>query len=254
MSRRIMALAVATSAMFGVARADTIILTADVWCPHNCEEDAPRRGYVVDLVRAALEPMGHRVEYRVRPWLRAIKEAEMGVSTAVIGVMGEEMTARTVRSGAVGVIDLAFATRFDSKWTWNGVDSLSGRRLAVGDYDFPAGVGAYVAAHPKDVFVVRGDSPMERALRRLDLGDVTVVLDDRAVLREAARRADLPIRFAGDLERIPLMLGFMKSDPDAETHARAVDEGVARIRASGELARILAVYGVEDWEKPAAKR
>jgi len=254
MSRRLIALVAAVSATVGVARADTIILAADVWCPHNCEEDAPRPGYVVDLVRAALEPQGHRVEYRVRPWGRAIKETTMGISTAVIGVTGEELAARVVPTGPVGVIDFAFATRRDSNWVWNDVESLRGRRLAVGDYSFTPAIDAYVAARLPEVLVVYGDHPMERALRRLETGDVSVVLDDRSVLREASRRADLPIRFAGDLAKIPLVLGFSIADPRADARARAVDEGVARIRASGELSRILSAYGVEDWERPDVKR
>lgn len=53
---------------------------------------------------------------------------------------------------------------------------------------------------------------------------------------------------AGTLgEPLPAYIAFSPSDPRSETFARLLSEGVEALRASGELARILARYHLQDW-------
>jgi polar amino acid transport system substrate-binding protein len=45
----------------------------------------------------------------------------------------------------------------------------------------------------------------------------------------------------------PLYVAFSPKSPMSREHARVLDEGIAAMRASGELAALLKRYGLQDW-------
>lgn len=59
-------------------------LRADFWCPFNCEPDAARPGFMVEIAQYALGKYGHTVDYQIMPWNRAIKEVRAGKIDGVI--------------------------------------------------------------------------------------------------------------------------------------------------------------------------
>ena len=50
---------------------------------------------------------------------------------------------------------------------------------------------------------------------------------------------------AGTLENTEVFVAFGPREPHAEEHARMLSEGMRKMRESGELARILARYGLK---------
>jgi polar amino acid transport system substrate-binding protein len=56
----------------GAKAADTVILTADHWCPHTCDPESGRSGYMIDIARGLCPgrpqdpvpdpPLGQRTE------------------------------------------------------------------------------------------------------------------------------------------------------------------------------------------------
>jgi polar amino acid transport system substrate-binding protein len=51
-----------------VARADTITLHADEWCPYNCAPGSGMPGYAVEVAREVFEQAGHRLDYGLLSW------------------------------------------------------------------------------------------------------------------------------------------------------------------------------------------
>jgi len=46
----------------------TVSLRADFWCPFNCEPDAARPGFMVEIAPYALgSKYGHTVDYQIMP-------------------------------------------------------------------------------------------------------------------------------------------------------------------------------------------
>lgn len=68
-----------------ISAADTIILVADKWCPYNCTPETERPGFLVEIARRAFELAGHKLEYRLMPWKRAVTEAKRGNVNGIIG-------------------------------------------------------------------------------------------------------------------------------------------------------------------------
>lgn len=249
---RMLPLLAASMLLVRPAFANTIVLTGDDWCPYNCAAGDADPGYAVEIVKKIFEPKGHTVQYAVRPWVRALKETVSGEATAIVGVTDEPETASLVMPNAtIGSITMTFYTLPEQTWTYQGPESLAAVKLAVvRDYAYGKDLDAYIAANADKVVTTHGDTPLLANLRKLKMGDAGAVVDDVSVVRYFSRKSNLDVRAAGALNAAVLArVGFSKADPMSPQYAAAFDEGVAALRASGELAKILERYGLTDWQR-----
>ncbi len=60
--------------MSAPARAETLLIVADPWCPYNCAPDSTKPGMIVEIVKKAFERHGISVTYETLPWTRAVEE------------------------------------------------------------------------------------------------------------------------------------------------------------------------------------
>lgn len=88
----------------------------------------------------------------------------------------------------------------------------------------------------------------------LDKGIIDALIDDRTVLEATLQQLKVKSElyaFAGDNGVLyPLYLAFNPRDQTRSSRFVAIwDEGIRRLRLSGELTKILKSYGLQDWEK-----
>lgn len=232
--------------------ASTITLRADPWCPYNCRPEDERPGYLIELARAVFEPLGHEVEYRTLGWKRAIEAVRKGDAHGLVGAAVDDAPDLIFPEVAAAVAVPVIAVRRGEGFPFAGPESLEGRVLgAILGYEFGGPVGDYLAAHGRDPRRVQWVSGVDGALqnlRKLLAGRIDGVYDDRWVIEHYARRL-------GERERIEyvalgvrqeLGIGFSPAREESRALARAFAEGVRRLRTSGELARLLARYGLEE--------
>ena len=74
----------------GVARGETLVIAADLWCPINCAADSPRPGIFVELARDIFAEAGIQVRYETRNWARVLQEVRRGDINAAIGAGYED--------------------------------------------------------------------------------------------------------------------------------------------------------------------
>ena len=231
--------------------ADSIILTADHWCPHTCDATDGRDGYMVDIAREALALSGLKTVYQVRPWSTAVKEVRAGLADGIVGVLDRELPDLPHNRQPLGRQINALVVRAADKVQLPSLDSLAGRRVAiVQSYSYSPDIDAWLAAHAAQISPQSGNRAAEINLERLLADRVDVVLDDEAVLRDAIIRAGLTgkVRIAGRLGGGTLHLAFSPSRQAERSLPRLLDEGIAHLRQSGRLAEILAGYGLADWQ------
>jgi polar amino acid transport system substrate-binding protein len=232
------------------ARAATLSLRADEWCPYTCT-DPDRPGYMVEVARAALGAHGHEVDFRIMGWARAIEEARAGRYTGVVGAVAEEVQG-FVLSGPLGSWRLAGLARPGLTFDFD-TSPLEGVVLGlIKGYDYGERMNAYAAAHghdPRRVQFASGDDALAQNLRKLAAGRVDVVVDDPGALLFAARAGGLGHLRPGRPSAVaePLVVAFSPAEPRARELAALLDGGVERLRADGTLAAILAGYGLTDW-------
>jgi polar amino acid transport system substrate-binding protein len=234
-------------------QAATISLRADPWCPYNCRPDAERPGYLIELARAVFEPLGHRIDYRTLGWKRTIEAVRRGEVDGLAGAGVEDAPDLVFPDEPAGVAEPVIAVRRGEAFTFTGPASLEGRVIgAILGYEFGGPVEDHLRRHARDgrrVQWVSGTDGAVQNLRKLLAGRIDGALDDRAVIDHYARELGIGERLelVGLGVRQPIGLAFSPRRPEAEAHARAFAEGVRRLRASGELAAILARYGLADW-------
>lgn len=245
----------------GTARADEIILAADTWCPYNCAADAPRPGYMVEIARQAFEPAGHKLIYKVTPWARALADAEAGKIAGVLGASPDEAPKLLYPTNPLGQSRNILVVRAGDGFTWTSPKSLEAYSLGViQEYSYGPVLDAYIKANQKNnsrIQVMGGDDPLKGNLRKLLAGRIGITVEDFNVI--SFEIADQKLADAVRLVEMadtpnPLYIGFSTKHAKAADYAKLLDETVVRLRTSGDLAKILARYGLKDWEiaKPAA--
>lgn len=234
-----------------------VLLLADAWPPFNDRPGAAHEGYAVDLARTIFAAHGLEVAYQLSSWKTAVARARDGQADGVIGASPLDGAGLHFPQQEVARITQSFLVRAGDPWRWRGTASLAGRRLgAIAGYDYQGELNAYLAAHrddPARVQFVSGDTALEQNLRKLLAGRIDIVLENQASLLWTARQlgAEPQVAFAGDIDEIAPMYVAFSPDERGRELSRWWDEGMVRLRANGGLARILADYGLRDWQAPA---
>jgi polar amino acid transport system substrate-binding protein len=238
----------------GAAQADTIRLRADYWCPYNCTPGDARPGYMIELATLALAPLGHTVDYAFTPWDRALEEAADGSIDAVVGATPLEADG-LVLSEPLGRDHDCFFVRQDSAWQYRDIASLDAVLLGVvSGYTHDEGpIDAYIEAHDGhggSVTATRDDEGAEKNVKLLLNGRLDAILDSEAVIRFVAKQAGSlgKIKPAGCLDPLTIHIAFSPKRADAAELNDALARQVAKMRADGSLAELLATYGLKDWQ------
>ena len=245
----------------GAAQAEDITLAADAWCPYNCAPGSERPGYMVEIATQAFESAGHKLIYKTIPWARALAEAEAGRLAGVFGASPDEAPGLVYPTLPLAQSRNVLLVRAGDSFSWTSPQSLEPHALGIIlDYTYGPVLDPYIKANLKNtnrIQVMGGDEPLKGNLRKLLAGRIGVTVDDAAVM--AYEIADQKL---ADAVRIvdmsdtanPLYIGFSPKLPQAAAYAKLLDEAVAKLRASGDLEKILARYGLRDWEtaKPAS--
>jgi polar amino acid transport system substrate-binding protein len=234
------------------ADAADLVLSADEWCPYNCDPRSDHPGFAVEIARAVFAGTGRGVDYRVASWTRSLAEARAGRFDGVISASPAEEPDFIYPMEPVGMSRTGIAVRRDSDFRPGDANPFEGRIIgAIDSYSYFGAAGAYIRAHaadPSRIQFLSGSDALVLNLRKLAAGRVDIVIDDANVLALAIDRQ----RLGGQLRTVaftdckPVYIAFSYAIPDGLALARAFDSGIARLRASGRLAGILARYKIRD--------
>lgn len=242
--------------LVGGLKAESLTLVADPWCPYNCQPGSERPGFMVEIAQRVFATEGIAVRYRTLPWLRALQETERGRFDAAIGASRVEAPTLVFPELEQGQMSNAFWATPKTSWVYQGVASLARVRLAaIAGYGYGPEVSAYLEQPEGEVTLLYGSTPLTNGLQMLDRGRIDVLLEDEQVFRyrvvQQGRTQDFQLvgRVPLDRRYSDVFIAFSPRLENAEHYARLLSEGTARLRASGELAEILARYGVRDWRE-----
>jgi len=232
-----------------------IVIAADQWCPINCLPDSDRPGFMIEIAGEIFNEAGYRVVYRLMPWSRAIVSGREGTINAIVGAYRGDAPGFVFPRNEQGRIgSAALFTRAGSDWVYQDLSSLEQVRLGtILDYDYGESLNGYIEAHSQSyrVQVMTGNDPLAKNIEKLLRGRIDVVVEAKPVFRYLSREMGVEgeVRHAG--EAAPSEDAYIAFSPGLESspeYARILSEGMERLRASGELARILARYNLDDWK------
>lgn len=251
---RLIAICILMSMLGHNAMADTISLAADEWCPYNCQPNSKNPGFMVEIAQRTLGAEGHAVVYKVMPWSRAIKSASEGKINAVIAAVREKEAEDFVfPAHEQGVNTTGVWVRDKDPWVYAGLESFKGRKIGIiSDYHYVE-FTPYFNNNSTDPIVEKtfGENAFEQNINKLLKGRINTFVSSKAVTRYYLHQHQLTdqIKLVGLSVPTPLYIAFNPTNPKSQEYARIISDGTEVLRASGELAKILAKYGLHDWDK-----
>jgi polar amino acid transport system substrate-binding protein len=244
------------------AFADTILLKSDIWCPYNCDPDAPLPGYAIEMAEKIFKKAGHTLKYETAPWSRSLKLVRDGRITAVVGVTRNEAPELIFPKEEFGISVIHFFKRKGYPWKFTGIESL--KEVVVGimaEYEYGAELDAYFErnANTGKVESIRAEAPLILNIRKLLRGRIDVIPEDKSVFLQTARSLGVleetedagvdPIMSREGLDESKLYMAFSPKNPKSKEYAKLIATGIREMRMSGELNLILAKYGLTDWRE-----
>lgn len=248
------ALALAILIGHGQAQAATITLVADEWCPYNCTPGSDKPGYMIEIAQKVFAEAGHTLDYRTMPWSRAIAESRAGKFDGIVGATPGDAEDFVFPANSLGESSNVFWVNKGDAWRFTGMASLDA--IAIGtirDYSYGDELDAYIGKHEKDakrVQVASGDNALDINFKKLAAKRIGALVEDHNVAEYYLAGSGQAGKFqiAGNLGEDALYIAFSPASKDGKAYAKLLSDGVDKLRKSGELAKILKKYGLQDWQ------
>lgn len=239
------------------SHSQSLTVAADAWCPYNCEPTSEQPGYMVELLRSALKPLGMQPDYKLLPWSRTLVDAEQGKLGAAIAVNQEEAKQYKLIIGKepLGVVNGCLFVSADSKVRYTSVDDLDhlNRVGTVGGVAYMHGFGKWVQRPQNKHKIVQlyGDDVTERRAQMLLMGRLDGIFETENVMRYTLNRMQLQDKIisAGCQQDTLIYVGFSPYLPNAAVLAAQLDAETAGQRKNGQLRTLLEKYGLKDWKR-----
>lgn len=249
------ALFIGLCALSSSVLADAISIRADEWLPYNGPSTKKPPGYMIELAEKIAVANGHTISYATMPWDDAVGAVRRGAHDCVVGALKADAEGFAFPNEAWGMSQSAFYTLDDSKWRYAGIDSLANQRLAVIEgYSYSEEVDAYIEkfkADPARIVVISSAGRAQmNAVSRLISKKADVLVEDINVAKLTIGKLNLTDRVVmADVATEPeaLYIACTPADPRGKAYADMFSAGIAKLRASGELATILDKYNLSDW-------
>lgn len=242
--------------------ADNIILAADKWCPYNCEPNTKQEGYLIDIARIIFEKAGHTLTYQTTNWSRAVADAKAGKINGVVGALPEEVPGFILTTTPLGISQDHFYVLAKNPWRYQNNNSLANIKLAViNHYGYDPDITAFIKEHIEHginneqhrdhLHVASGENALENNIHMVIQGHVDAIIEDQNVLTLTANKMGVTNQLvdAGSSGfNNPIYIAFSPNNPKSNEYAKLLSSGIAALRQSGELEKILSLYGMKDWE------
>lgn len=241
------------------ARAETVTIVGDTWCPYNCGPSSPHPGFMVDIAKQAFARHNIDVEYKTAPWSEAISDTRKGKYTAIIGAATKDAPDFIFPDIPQGWMRNVFYVKKGNSWRYSGMDSLKTIILGlIADYSYDEEMDDYIAKYrlaPERIQMMAGDNALGINLRKLLRGKIGAIIENQYVMQYYLSLNSMADKIEEAGHRPPsgqdyIFIAFSPKDkPLSHKYAAILTQETAKMRKNGELHAILDVYGMEDWEK-----
>lgn len=239
--------------MVGSVRADTkISLAVTQSCPYICAENAANQGVLIDIIKGIFDKQDIQVEIQYFPMNRAMRMLDNNAIDGVIGILQRNAPQLVYPEQSIGKVQYLMYTSAKAEWLYTGLNSLKGQLLGVEVGKSYGILDSYIQRHAKDkrfIYQQYGENATVNLIKLLQNRHIDLLLEDKNIFDFQAKNFNTDLlQVGGTLPSDYLYVGFSASHKQAQKLADLVTKGISDIRASGELASILATYGLSDWQ------
>ena len=231
-----------------------LTFASDPWSPYAGEVESENQGYIIDILKAIYSKHGYIVRYYNKPWSRCIEDTRKGNLTALAGADIDEVPDFVFPINTIGITRPAFFVLKDSEFDFKELSSLKDKCLGViQDYTYEEHLDQYITKNKDSsaIYTVTGNNPLERLIKALKEKRIDAFVENAPVVYYSLKLYGYKVedfKEAGAPKKgVDLYIPFSPKNPDSTKLAAIFDEGIVKLRKSGELKKILQKYDLEDW-------
>ncbi|MBN1968627.1 MAG: transporter substrate-binding domain-containing protein [Candidatus Delongbacteria bacterium] len=233
-------------------QSEEIRVSADNWMPYNGTPGDKKEGFVIDVLKKIFNSEKITVTYDVKPWARAVQMGLDGEVDAVIGALTSDAEGFIFPEETIGNLANDFFVPVDSDWKYKDINSLIGKKIGIiKDYSYGEEFDKYIENNPKSFDTVGGENAIDLNIKKLAINRIDLLIDTKVVITFRAKELGMldKIKYVGDDGKLdPMYVAFSPKNPNSKKYAKMFDDGVRKLRSSGELGKILEEYGLSDWK------
>lgn len=226
-------------------------LASDDWCPFVCAQNGKiQNGFLVEVSIKAMALSGYKVEAELRPLTRAIHETAIHT---IAGVYAPPLDQGLRLSAPITYSRACFYSRMEGSWEYKNMNSLNGKTIGViANYGYDNDeMDAYISKNLQQKSLIElayGDTAGISNLQKLMKRRYHALLEHEAVMDQLSQRLNLKnqIKQVGCLSHaLPITIGFSTQDEHTDAWIGALNNGLLRLEASGELNLLRQQYGIK---------
>lgn len=212
---------------------------------------------MIDIAREIFKKKGIIIDYQLLNWDEAKRKAIDGQIQGVVGASkgdGDFIFPNLPLGKYQNFLFYLPSRKAIRGNKLERLEALAGLKIGVvKDYAYGFQADQFIAKHPEIFVKVSGDEPLTTLLTMLDEGKIDALYECSQVfiykLKYLKKNyADYRRGMSFDSSEDQLFIAFSKKDPNAKKYADILDNGLAEMRKSGRLMRLLDNYALTDWE------
>jgi len=220
------------------------------WPPYTGEK-IPNFGMVTEIVTAACKAVGLKAEYEFFPWKRAEKNVSIGTYLGTFPYKetkereGRYLFSETLFSSSFGIL-MTRKKKTSGGFKYSKVDDFKNHTVGI-----VTGTDAIRLPLEKIGVLIEEVPGVEQNLQKLKYGRIDFYIDDKAVISQALNQgytAEQVAEFAfsendfGGKNDFKIMISLKY--PNSKELTERINEGLRKIKETGEYTKILAKYGL----------
>lgn len=226
----------------------TINLSIIDWCPAICP-DKKDKGYILEQVNSIYKAAGYSVNFKNYSWTRAIKEVKTGKLDALLSPVKEEAPNLIYPNRELGFQETCFFVRNTDNWMFNGIKSLKQKRvIAMIENNSLINYDNFAKKNPQIFHYVPFNDYINKVLKMMNYGRINTFVFTKTETNYHLNKIKKASKFknAGCVSKAKLYIAFNpKNRYRSKKLSDTFDEGMEKLKKSGERESILKKYFVE---------
>jgi polar amino acid transport system substrate-binding protein len=241
---------------FNTVANETINVGSDVWCPYICNE-VHKPGVLIEVLNEVANHNGLEIKFNIIPLARSLILLQQSKLDMVLALTGEHIEEYDLKRSleAYGGWYNDFYIIKTNPWKFSSIEGLKkhieqGNTLGIiKGYKYGDGIAQLQETSGQHIFSATGNNPLTNILMMLSHKRISMVLDSRFNIEYELQNSNISnLKYAGtDGDFVPLYIGY--APKSKVKYINVFDQGLIRLRATGQLSKILKRYGIPDWQK-----
>lgn len=243
------------------AQAREVLFVDATFCPLVCnKQQTGQDGFVVDIIRDALEQSGHQLTFRTEPFQRALSLVRTGQADGLPAIYRNDAPDLLFGESIIATGRNSFFVRADNQWRYNGKQNWTELRIAIIDgytfdhRDFDQYVANVSRFQTGEVIRISGSKPYQRMLQMLISGRIDAIVDDSVyiyyalsnLLETHTTNGEIPIKNAGLLSEGRNVVAYSSMNPESSAELISIiDPFIRKVYQSGKINDYIKPYGLE---------